>query len=121
MLSTAAQLPAVQAMLATAQRVLGYDLLEVCTKGEARRARARVCVRTIQSWQSLKVFGAQWPWLLLVDADDVKAAAAYCRMASLVGNLYRPAPRPSPPSQQAQTLAASFACDHIQGRGHLHQ
>lgn len=33
MLQESAALPAVQAMLATAQRVLGYDLLELCSKG----------------------------------------------------------------------------------------
>ena len=33
MLSAAKDLPAVRTMLATAQRVLGYDLLEVCLQG----------------------------------------------------------------------------------------
>ncbi|KXZ47596.1 hypothetical protein GPECTOR_34g755 [Gonium pectorale] len=33
MLSSAASLPAVAAMLETAKQVLGYDLLEICTKG----------------------------------------------------------------------------------------
>ncbi len=41
MLASCKDLPPVRAMLATAQRVLGYDLLAVCTDGAPRRAMRR--------------------------------------------------------------------------------
>ena len=37
MLKSCAELPAVAAMLATAKRVLGYDLLSICVDGAPRR------------------------------------------------------------------------------------
>lgn len=43
MLADAAQLPAVKAMLETAHQVLGYDLLDVCTKGRPIHQPRRDC------------------------------------------------------------------------------
>ena len=43
MLAGSCHLPAVQEMLATAQRVLGYDLLQLCLEGTASKPTA-ACV-----------------------------------------------------------------------------
>jgi hypothetical protein len=76
MLSAAAALPAVQAMLEAAQRVLGYDLLELCTKGEWTRER---CYDRMRVFLPAKKSG-----------DDL---LKLCMQSDVKGP---PAPQPSP-------------------------